>query len=570
MIDSSSGIVYTIRAEGQTYDRVDYMVVPFNSVMVIGEPEIEIQLSNGRWKKLKKVDYKDIEIVTEHFHSDHWIRQIDLPQNSRFRVEINQTIGDIFLFPQILLASPYDVDTLSAVIEFPEGYTCLYRLWNLNEHVDIEIDTVYLPERNQISFRLKPEKIKPEYNFFRPVFRKLDRYPSLTTLILPASYRGEEDQYLNTWYNNLLVLLDDLSHESQQEIFDIVGNTKSQDSIIRILSNELKRSLKYLDVEVGMGSFRPSDPNETLYKLQGDCKDMAYLLCSSLRLFGIDARMAIASTWYNNTDLDFPVLTGGDHTICAINRGTVWQFIDLTEKYGNIEFPSRMIQNRHVYITGDSLGKIMRVDPVVADSNRVHWNITLKQGDDHLEGRFRLVLTGLAMTTFREAIAMSSKGSTIFMDEYLQIYSEKLLFDSLAMEDNYGKIIIRGYVRTKSQPVTYNQETFYLWKNFIPYPHPFTRNIQDQLHYNDHTILQTLNLRLDLNREFSSPSFPGYTHQTSFSDFKAQISKVGNNVLRYKYKFMMKELEFKGPDLYEYNMLNDTLKSYFSDVLVFK
>ena len=568
--DSLGGIQCKIAAEGQTFDQDDAIYFPYNSLNGIGEPQIEIMKSNGKWKLLNEIHYQDTEVELNHFYADQWIRTVNLPARSLFRVVISYHIPDIFLIPQIPLSSPYDLDSLMVTINYPSDYSFSYRFWNLDNPGLLRTDSLQTDTRNTFFLCLKPAKVPPSYLFAHPESNQIRRFPSITTLIVPPSFKGQEDQYLNAWYMKLNESINELSESSREQLLGMTCGIEDKDSIITMLSNTLKERIKYLDVEIGLGSLRPSDPNETLQKLQGDCKDMSYLLCSALRLHGIDARMAIASTWSNNADLVLPVISGGNHAVVAVKRRGKWLIIDLTEKFGDIRYPGRAIQKRHLYITGEDKGQILKIEPVAADSNQINWEMDLHQQADGLVGSFRVKVRGLPMNKVREIVARTPVGSNAEMQSYLNAYSDELVFDAISTTEQPGYIEILGMTRTISNPLTANMEDHYLWKNFIPYPHPFPRMIRRTPMFNESTLLQTMDLKLTLDQPVAREFQSHFNEHNSFSSFESGITSNGDHSLHFNYILRMDELEFGKPDVEEYNAFNHSLNSYFKHVVIFQ
>lgn len=58
----------------------------------------------------------------------------------------------------------------------------------------------------------------------------------------------------------------------------------------------VQKSVRYMGVEVGIGSHQPSDPNIVLSRRFGDCKDKTMLMLTMLKALGIEARAALVNT----------------------------------------------------------------------------------------------------------------------------------------------------------------------------------------------------------------------------------------------------------------------------------
>ena len=566
IIDSISGYVETISATGETSGIPDNLAIPFTSLMDVKIPEIRIQKKNGKWKQWEAAEFTDLDIDFSVFHSDRQWRRITLPANSRFIISEVLHCRDIFLLPSMILESNHDVDTMFVEIKYPADYICRYELCNADSNITIGSGFA-ADAAKRLNVKLHPHRGEPLDGYPEPARKAVNRYPELRVLILPPTYRGREDQYLNDWFNHVLGSLDELSPSSLKVFDGLVDQDSPGDSIIRIISDYLRKKVKYLDVEEGLGSFQPSDPNETLFKLQGDCKDMAFLLCSVLSKYGIDAKLALASTWYNNTDLDFPNLQSCDHAICAVNEDGDWKYMDLTEKYGIPGFP-RMIQNRHVYIVDSSRGITRRVMPLPPDSNIMEWDIRLKQMPEKLEGTFSLMLSGMTMIRVNEIQALSPIGTLDGLESYLDSYSDQLIFDSIIVVKNPRTVQITGKVSTKNRAINAGNNVDFLWKNFIPYPHPFTRMINQQHHFNEHTLLSKLKMTIELDQIFSKVSEPDYVLNDPISSFSAKCYLDEPCRLRYTNEFELGEIEFSGKRIDEYNQMNRDLKKYFNHVFI--
>ena len=59
----------------------------------------------------------------------------------------------------------------------------------------------------------------------------------------------------------------------------------------------VQRNIRYVGIELGAGSYRPSSPATVAGRRFGDCKDQVHLLCALLRRMGIEAAPVLVSTW---------------------------------------------------------------------------------------------------------------------------------------------------------------------------------------------------------------------------------------------------------------------------------
>ena len=98
---------------------------------------------------------------------------------------------------------------------------------------------------------------------------KSDPYASIRLIITPIDYVGNEDAYFNTWFTELIQPSEQLDSITINSIVEKVGNCKDNDSIIQILFNMVKSKIRYVDIEIGIGSFKPHDVNYIYDKIVG-------------------------------------------------------------------------------------------------------------------------------------------------------------------------------------------------------------------------------------------------------------------------------------------------------------
>ena len=88
---------------------------------------------------------------------------------------------------------------------------------------------------------------------------------------------------------------------------------------IAALADFARRQVRYVAVEVGIGGYRPHEPQQVIERLWGDCKDKALLLVDLLHEAGIEAYPALARLDpEGRVDRDFPSPFQFNHMIVAV------------------------------------------------------------------------------------------------------------------------------------------------------------------------------------------------------------------------------------------------------------
>ena len=101
-------------------------------------------------------------------------------------------------------------------------------------------------------------------------------------------------------------------------------------SAVRFVQDDIR----YMGIEMGEYSHRPSQPGKILTQRFGDCKDKSLLLCTLLKAGGIDANVAYVNTDAKRTITDYlpsPVMF--DHVIVNANLDGKSYWIDPTINY---------------------------------------------------------------------------------------------------------------------------------------------------------------------------------------------------------------------------------------------
>lgn len=89
----------------------------------------------------------------------------------------------------------------------------------------------------------------------------------------------------------------------------------------------VQNEIRYLGIEFGINSHKPSPPRETFQRRYGDCKDKTVALVSLLTALGIEAYPALVNTELQHTiEAYLPTIHAFDHVIARVTTGgkTYW------------------------------------------------------------------------------------------------------------------------------------------------------------------------------------------------------------------------------------------------------
>lgn len=168
----------------------------------------------------------------------------------------------------------------------------------------------------------------------------------------------------------------------------------------------VQREIRYLGIEMGPGSHRPSAPEEVLRRRFGDCKDKTRLLTALLQRLGLNASPALVHSSRREAVRErLPSPYAFDHVIVALDLGGRRHLLDPTMSYQRGD----RLELRHVGIYGPYLriapGTAGLEDAVLGhgdeSSTTIVWNYHVTQLEQPAEVTVTTTATGRAATGLR-------------------------------------------------------------------------------------------------------------------------------------------------------------------------
>lgn len=182
------------------------------------------------------------------------------------------------------------------------------------------------------------------------------------------------------------------------------GQTGKREKIAALLAF-VRRQVRYVAVEVGVGGYRPHTPQDVLDRRWGDCKDKAFLLIDLLREAGIEAwPVLILSADSRRVDRDFPapqfnhaiVAVGADGLGLALEDPVAggYLFLDPTQTTGGLGWLHPGAQDQDALVVRGGQGVLVRT-PIhqEREKSRLALDLAVAANGD-LEGTAKLDLLG--------------------------------------------------------------------------------------------------------------------------------------------------------------------------------
>jgi hypothetical protein len=555
-----SGFFNEVILEGVTEADISYYPV-FYDKQLQDVQQIRLYYRSGkRYTEVKDVTIRD-QAVEGNFHSSKHLMLIQLKSEVQFKITYRITCHQLIYFSAIPFFSFYSIDTASYYVCIPNNLCFHYDLVHPDSLKYLQIDTIRSGGIYCFKIKTVPTIVLPDPLLALGIY-KSRKIPIMRISIVPQTYIGKEAQYFSTWFGTHTLDLFALDSAAVNTLESITSGLTSDSDIMKACYRYIKTNFKYIDIEVGMGAFIPHNVNEILRDHQGDCKDLSALLCSMLRYKGINAYMALASTFDHLCDGNFPSLCSFDHMICVIDPCKHPVFLDPTDPLHIIGNPIESLQNRTIFIIDSEHAGFIKVPELELEQNRSNCRIELTLINKELIGNFHYTLEGFSGNSIRMMHYIYLPGEfDKKMIEYLKsqfnnhaVSNVKTAFTDKAVEI-CGDLLIRNLYYSE-------QNNGYLFLDFLPYlfdNYPRNAAILAE-RYLGSVINKQVEVQIDFNRPVSHIQFPEIVK--TGNDFSYQTNNTVTSASRviFSSHFTYNQIWIDNNHIESLNAIIDTYK----------
>lgn len=242
----------------------------------------------------------------------------------------------------------------------------------------------------------------------------------LEGLDLPGLEPGEEPPVLryawgpvrswsdvSGWYEDLIREVPRGSAAVRRISDETVAGVEGARERAAALLDFVRKRVRYVAVEVGVGGYRPSAPEEVLERRWGDCKDKSFLLIDLLAAAGIEAHPALVLLdGEERVDDRFPGADQFNHLIVAVPREAVgagpgdvvadgYLFLDGTQDRGGLTWVHPSLQGQRALVVSGGASRLVTL-PVLTERETRELTVRLTVGPSgDASGEARLSLGGV-------------------------------------------------------------------------------------------------------------------------------------------------------------------------------
>jgi len=202
----------------------------------------------------------------------------------------------------------------------------------------------------------------------------------------------------------------------------IPGRNDRVIAALRFVQNQVR----YYGFEIGVNAIKPHEPEVTLQKRFGDCKDKAVLYCELLREMGIDScwPVLVHSGLRKEVATKLPSAKAFNHAIACVRLDGKDYFFDPTASFEGGDFEHTSTTNYGVGLVVSPLYKgLTPINPQQYNKSEFSEVLTMHSVKGEAELRVVSVYTGMAADIERYRFANSSLNE--IKDSYESFYKRK-------------------------------------------------------------------------------------------------------------------------------------------------
>ncbi|MGB0839825.1 MAG: DUF3857 domain-containing transglutaminase family protein [Chitinophagales bacterium] len=430
----------------------------------------------------KNIETKDV-LSGGIFYSDHKQKKVSFPavqKGAITSISYTEVTNEPRLLSGFYFSSYAPVLNSSFSVTVPDNVSITHKVMGENtdqvnfEKKQLEGATIYQWTVKNVA-KLERESNAPSSSYYEP---------HVVIYINEGTENGNKNTVLGNvdnlydWYWSLV---EEVNTEEDEQLKKVVAELTQgvRDDLEKTkrIFQWVQDNIKYVAFEDGLGGFVPREAKDVCQKKYGDCKDMASIITTMLKMADVSAYL----TWIGTRDrpysyYDVPSPIADNHMIAAIKHKGEFMFLDATGDFIPFGYPTSMIQGKEALVGIDADNyEVVKVPVIEKEHNTVTETIDLIVKDRDLIGTANRKVTGYVkvFTEYGKMRADAEENQQYF-DEYLRKGTNKFTITDVNATGYFDRnkdinvdysFVIPGYITKAGGSLYANMNLLKRFKN---------------------------------------------------------------------------------------------------------
>lgn len=338
--------------------------------------DIEIKIYNELGIEVKKYKKKDFEWTAASdgisLVTDDKVMRLVTPApgypctiETSYTIDVSSYIG---LPGWVLANNEESTELFRFVVKTPKELDIRHRSMNMNLEPQITEDdkqkTYTWESRNAIAKKIEKGGYAGNQSAYVQIVPNVFEYDG---------FRGQFKTWsdFGRWSYQLYEETNPFSEERIQQIQSLVNGANDEKEKIRILYAYLKKNMRYVSIQLGIGGFKPFAVKFVDEKKYGDCKALTNYMRYLLKTVGIKAYPALINTYYYSAPADpsFPASPFNHVILCVpLKNDSVW--LECTSRYNATGELGNFTENKNALLLTENGGVLVPTPRSKSQNNK--------------------------------------------------------------------------------------------------------------------------------------------------------------------------------------------------------
>jgi len=300
-------------------------------------------------------------------------------------------------FTQVFFTDQLPVVEKKIVFEIPSWVSVDFKAYNFD---GFDIQQTKVTQNDGSTRYTFTAKQLPPIEAYDDVPGQTYTYPHLLLLFKDFKKGNQTTTLLGSvddlyrWYRKVADKVENQPEKLQSVVNTLLKGLETPEQKVKAIFYWVQDNIRYIAFEDGIAAFKPEDAQKVYTKKYGDCKGMANLMKSMLKVAGFDARLTWIGTNRLAYDYSTPSIAVANHMICTLLLNGKKYYLDATEKYIPLGKYAERIQGRPVLIENGGKYWLEKIPVAQKQANQVLRTHYFKIQGESLVGKGKHIYQG--------------------------------------------------------------------------------------------------------------------------------------------------------------------------------